>query len=708
MPRAFVIRPFGVKKDSSGQPLDFDAVHRDLIEPALIAMGFSGSTTIEIESAGNIRADMFALILEADVVVCDITVHNANVFYELGVRHALRKRGTIMLKGAESADTTPFDLMTDRYLAYSCKSPADAKPSLIRTIEAIMRGDRIADSPVFAMMPELPEVDPTIVRPVPIAFTEEVVRAAAAESKGWLRLLAEDVRGRRFERAGLRMVGAEQWRLKDLSAAQRSLEAIREFYPDDVDACLALASVYERLAKQQMSAELLVKSDQCVDRALSNAGVKQADRVEALTLRGRNLKTLWRWQFEHLPIAEARVHAMNQQLIDSYRAYHDAFQQDQNHYWSGLGALQMGRILLELSTHDDSSWRLRFDTDADAECFRTSIERDVDVLQSAVRSSIDAAFARLGRASNAALWARVSVADLMFASNADDDRTFRRYEEILPELSVFDWDSVRGQLALFKCLGFRPALAERIIAAGDGMEKREPPKHTVVVFAGHQPDRIGRQTARFPESVVASAKEAIRTKLAAIKAEVHQDANATATPESPLIGLASGAPGGDVLFHEVCAELKIPTLVCLPIPTDKYVGQTFEEFPVWRSRFLNIIEGGAPVLELSDRAELPSWLAIPPKVPAVDFWERGNRWVLAMAQAFEPKRAYLLALWDGKPSQVSTGGSAHMAELVNETKLFRLEIIDPATLAADAGVSAPAFSPTTNALAPSRADGIGT
>ena len=104
MPRAFVIRPFGVKKDSSGQALDFDAVHRDLIEPALIALGFSGSTTIEIESAGNIRADMFALILEADVVVCDITVHNANVFYELGVRHALRKRGTIMLKGAALAD----------------------------------------------------------------------------------------------------------------------------------------------------------------------------------------------------------------------------------------------------------------------------------------------------------------------------------------------------------------------------------------------------------------------------------------------------------------------------------------------------------------------------------------------------------------------------------------------------------------------------
>jgi hypothetical protein len=33
---------------------------------------------------------MFSLIIQADLVVCDITAHNANVFYELGIRHALR------------------------------------------------------------------------------------------------------------------------------------------------------------------------------------------------------------------------------------------------------------------------------------------------------------------------------------------------------------------------------------------------------------------------------------------------------------------------------------------------------------------------------------------------------------------------------------------------------------------------------------------
>ena len=35
--------------------------------------------------------DMFQLLLTADLVVADISIHNANVFYELGMRHALRE-----------------------------------------------------------------------------------------------------------------------------------------------------------------------------------------------------------------------------------------------------------------------------------------------------------------------------------------------------------------------------------------------------------------------------------------------------------------------------------------------------------------------------------------------------------------------------------------------------------------------------------------
>src|ERR1700745_136391 len=118
MQRAFVIRPFGTKKDSAGTEIDFERVHRELIDPALKQAGLDGGTTGEIIEAGNIREDAFALIIEADLVVCDVTLHNANVFYELGIRHALRKKRSVLIKGGPVKDGNPFDLLTDRYVRY--------------------------------------------------------------------------------------------------------------------------------------------------------------------------------------------------------------------------------------------------------------------------------------------------------------------------------------------------------------------------------------------------------------------------------------------------------------------------------------------------------------------------------------------------------------------------------------------------------------
>ena len=139
--RAFVIRPFGIKKDSAGVPVDFDFVHSALIGPALKNAGLVGSTTGEIIDAGNIREDMFALIVEADLIICDISFHNANVFYELGIRHALRKKRTVLLKGNPVVDPTPFDILTDRYVPYKMNDPAAARADLTAAIKATLVSD---------------------------------------------------------------------------------------------------------------------------------------------------------------------------------------------------------------------------------------------------------------------------------------------------------------------------------------------------------------------------------------------------------------------------------------------------------------------------------------------------------------------------------------------------------------------------------------
>jgi hypothetical protein len=129
-----------------------------------------------------------------------------------------------------------------------------------------------------------------------------------------------------------------------------------------------------------------------------------------------------------------------------------------------------------------------------------------------------------------------------------------------------------------------------------------------------------------------------------------------------VVGLASGAPGGDLLFHEACAELGIASTMCLPVPADAYARSAFRRQDAWRTRFLDLRERGRPVLELSDRRSA-GWLQRPP----VDVWERGNRWVLQLALTGDAREVTLLALWDGKTQGDGAGGTAHMVKLARES-----------------------------------------
>src|SRR6478672_8111412 len=110
----------------------------------------TGRTTGEIARAGNIRADMFQQLLVADIVVADISIHNANVFYELGIRHALQPMRTFLLRAkvqkvaAErtAEDEVPFDLRTDRYLEYDSDQPAAKVDSLIDGLRQTIASDK--------------------------------------------------------------------------------------------------------------------------------------------------------------------------------------------------------------------------------------------------------------------------------------------------------------------------------------------------------------------------------------------------------------------------------------------------------------------------------------------------------------------------------------------------------------------------------------
>jgi tetratricopeptide (TPR) repeat protein len=666
MAQAFIIRPFGKKKDSSGTEIDFDRVHTELIEPALKAADLGGGTTGQIIDSGNIREDMFALILEADLVVADITVHNANVFYELGIRHALRKRRTVLIKGQPLADGTTFDLLTDRYLPYEIKDPAKSKDELAATIKSTMASDRQTDSPIFQMLPRLTEADPARVQVVPSDFREEVARATAADSAGWMRLLAKEVADRRFQSEGLRTVADAQWKLKDYEGARKNWETILKIYPSDVPANLALANIYERLYRHTKDPVLLEGSDQAIARVLGSPEITRAQRAEALTLRGRNQKTRWRGGLEGAEnVDECREKGMNRALREAYEAYSEAFAEDLNHFYPGLTALQMGTILLELSNTD--SWYDAFDDDEEAERYKRDLERRVAALRYVVPTSVEAALNRLPSTDENRIWAEISASDVLFLTESRPRRVVAAYQKAIPTSNLFAWDAAKGQLELFASLGVNPELARQVIEAIDPQfsgarevtpAKAELPIH-LVLFVGHRVDD-GRAEPRFPAEREDQAKQLIRDALQELLDDEHQ-----------VEALASAAPGSDILFHEVCEELGVRSAICLPMPKEAFARTAFEHLDSWRSRYLDIL-GRHDVLELSHQEGLPRWL----HGAKLDPWERGNQWVLEMALARGAKKVTVEALWDGKDVGDAPGGTAQMVQLARDAGSVHVQIIE--------------------------------
>ena len=164
-PHAFVAMPFGTKPGPDGLPIDFNRVFAEYLGPALEAAGFEVFRADQEQRAGDIRTDMFQELLMADLVVAELTLDNPNVWYELGVRHALRARGVILVQGPRP--TQPFDLYTDRKLTYGLKAGAPDPATLeadraaftrmaVATLEA-WHGRKT--SPVYALLPELREPD---------------------------------------------------------------------------------------------------------------------------------------------------------------------------------------------------------------------------------------------------------------------------------------------------------------------------------------------------------------------------------------------------------------------------------------------------------------------------------------------------------------------------------------------------------------------
>jgi len=138
-PLCFVLMPFGKKMDAGGRVTNFDSVYTKI--------------------GGTIHKPMFERLMLCHYAVADITGANPNVFYELGIRHAMRPRSTVIVFG--EGTVLPFDIALVRGLAYKTDGagePVDAELTLDQITKQLIaaRGNPHDDSPIFQLVEGVP------------------------------------------------------------------------------------------------------------------------------------------------------------------------------------------------------------------------------------------------------------------------------------------------------------------------------------------------------------------------------------------------------------------------------------------------------------------------------------------------------------------------------------------------------------------------
>lgn len=121
--KCFVIMPFGNPSIDPEHKKRLDHIYSEWIKPTVESVSISayGVKTITCHRGdkenrpGEIIDHILEHLILADIVIADLSGKNPNVFYELGVRHAVKKN-TILI--ADNIADIPFDLRGQRAIPY--------------------------------------------------------------------------------------------------------------------------------------------------------------------------------------------------------------------------------------------------------------------------------------------------------------------------------------------------------------------------------------------------------------------------------------------------------------------------------------------------------------------------------------------------------------------------------------------------------------
>ena len=652
-PHAFVIMPFGKKKGADGSLYDFNAIYSMLIKPALEAAGFESFRADEETTSGDILTDMFQELLLADLCIADMSIDNANVFYELGIRHAFRKRGIVHIQAGRAY--MPFDVFNVRTIPYHITAEGVPDPEFLEkdkvAISRVTRDTRASDidavhSPIFNLLDGLVEPDRrTLKTPLATGFWREYnewkERLTVAERQkrvGDILLLTEEIRnplikeeaiaeaGEALNGMGLHELALAQYR-KGLEVNSRN----RTFRREEAFNLNRLGKVNEAIIK--------------IESLLADA----PGDTETVALLGRIYKEMWIESWNWIQEKDLRLRTAFDSyhwLLKSFQTYLRGYRLDLDEYYPGINAYTLGTLLIHLADQFEDK------TQPDPEI------QEVRELLSELGGSLAFALETHTRAEQPNYWAVISLGELLVLTAEATYQVTRAYRKALTASgrSPFSLQSSLSQLEMLRSLEIRPEFVQagvevireelrrmrkekaveettakksRLDAILD--DKSRPVQEGMVfLFTGYMVRKEKKKGG-----ATSLAEEEIKAAIDAVLDKYH------AGPANLAVTTGMDA-GSELIFVERCVERNIPVQAYFPLLEGIYVRDFVTAGgEQWTERFYKMRNN-----PLVSEFYQPDCVGLPKESDNVH--ERNNRWALYSALARGIDKVRLIALWDGR------------------------------------------------------------
>lgn len=676
-PHALVLMPAGQKVTADGQRIDFDNVYLNLVRPALEMAGFAVYKWSE-----SYGADSMQELLLADMVVIDTSIEDADIFYNLGLRHAFRKRGILHIREAQSRSS--FGTFSIRTTSYHCNKYGRVDASTLREDLAALQNAAVStwasaedavQSPVFNFLSGLQEPDHRSLR-TPLAtgywreYNEWRQRITVAQRQrriGDILLLTEEIENPLIKEEA---IGESGRALQNLGRYELALDLYRKglvINPQNLSFRRQEAFLLNRLGRVD---EAIVKAENILSEFPNDS--------EVSAILGRIYKEMWSENWKWVQQKEKRLKTAfesHHYLLKAIDTYLKAYHLDLNNSYPGINALTLSIILVELAK--------RYDGARNPSPEISKVKNGIDELRGSLLLALEGHINR----EQADYWILISMAELKVLTAVTPDEVINAYREALvaSRRNMFYLQAPLNQLEFLQLLDIRPKFVQtglsiikeelRLIRKEEEGEDDEPVTRSisygsktegeVFLFTGYMISYPNKIDKIFREEAEPNLRKAIETILERYKAG-----------PSSLAMTAGLNAGSEIIFVECCVERGIPVQVYFPVSEASYVRKFVAPGgDQWVERFYRL--KNHPLVNeyyQTENVGLPTG--------GDNRYARNNRWALYSSLVRGIDKVRLITLWRGKTGtskDLDSNLVNHMTDLMRDTGGY-VEQINPAKL----------------------------